>query len=1072
MTSIAESQTQESGREGSLPPLPDDARQEIRIAAALNGGVSLAIWMSGVTLELHHLALSSHDGVTPWQPYREILRVLGATARIDVIAGSSAGGLNGAFLGLALAHRRDLGLLRDLWTEVGSLEGLLRPALEKDPASLLQGDSYFLPRVTGALRQIVSDLDNPRLPGDDKSGPIELILTGTLWNGRESTFTDDMGVDIVERNHDALFRFGLPRRHGEAGNLQDIGTVVDELAAAGRCTSSFPGAFEPHWVCVDDEPNAPADHTWASRAGKANFRKSQYVVDGGVLLNKPLRPALDSIYQQTGDRQVRRVLAYVVPSPGEAPKPTAPVAAGIPATPPAGDVLLGVLTRLRASDSVARELEEIRDRNASVRSRRRARAALCQALTQAANMAEALWLEYRAERARLAASTISRLIARGQREGTAVWSERELGDALDRYAVSPGFNFIPRQEDLDLALAEIGDDWHWGQTTVGRLGDMTVDFLKRVVWFARLEEPDSMSTIVNCRKQVADVLTEIRRDRASLDEFWTSSAQGRRSGLFGSIPGREGEPNEPAGNLPQLDAWLATVIPAWDVARAQPPDTDRHDADAEPATNGSASATPASVVNDSQQARMHRQAVDLATILHDYRQEIEKVVSEPNPLVASPAELTELRALSHWFLSASDATGILERMLRLDVVHMATAGAAPQVEQAVELVLVSCSDPSVITGMQLHHFGAFYRASWRMNDWIEGRLDGAKQVMRLLLSPERLRQRGYNAPGLLADLRRVAAPDGPHHKYLEAYWEDREEVYLDEVRRALAGTTAGTALAEVADAVSMPVQLACLAEDLPALAEAIRGEDADAVAGSRTWLASYDARTMAARAVGGGAAPQLSAEDLWALREEMGRIGEQTIVSDVGSDTFARAVSHAATVATGLLAPPERLKRTKAMRFTLSTLRGYTAMIWTMVSLLTRRSRFGAHVVEMAVAVGGALLAVTLLVPGVPLALTLVGALLVLAGVTTASLFVREARGVGRRVAVACAGGALVLGFLVAMDIRQNHWSDSATRDALLKGAVGVGIVLFGSFVATARPSKTDVETTRMPAARRKRRQS
>ena len=37
---------------------------------------------------------------------------------------------------------------------------------------------------------------------------------------------------------------------------------------------------------------------------------SRWVVDGGVLANQPLRPALRAIFRQPASRQVRRVLAY------------------------------------------------------------------------------------------------------------------------------------------------------------------------------------------------------------------------------------------------------------------------------------------------------------------------------------------------------------------------------------------------------------------------------------------------------------------------------------------------------------------------------------------------------------------------------------------------------------------------------------------------------------------------------------------------------------------------------------------------------------------------------------------
>ncbi|WP_093631459.1 DUF3376 domain-containing protein [Streptomyces sp. 3213.3] len=79
-------------------------------------------------------------------------------------------------------------------------------------------------------------------------------------------------------------------------------------------------------------------------------------------------------------------------------------------------------------------------------------------------------------------------------------------------------------------------------------------------------------------------------------------------------------------------------------------------------------------------------------------------------------------------------------MLRLDVVQLAFSGAAQDVEQEVALIQVSATSPHLVTGRQLHHFGASWRSSWRVNDWIHGRLDGAEHIVRMLLSPERLRR--------------------------------------------------------------------------------------------------------------------------------------------------------------------------------------------------------------------------------------------------------------------------------------------------------------------------------------------
>ncbi|WP_329474777.1 patatin-like phospholipase family protein [Kribbella sp. NBC_01484] len=74
-----------------------DAPEEIRFAVVLNGGVSLAVWMGGVVREI--------DRVTRGKgPYGPLLQLLDVKARADVIAGTSAGGINGAALALSQAN--------------------------------------------------------------------------------------------------------------------------------------------------------------------------------------------------------------------------------------------------------------------------------------------------------------------------------------------------------------------------------------------------------------------------------------------------------------------------------------------------------------------------------------------------------------------------------------------------------------------------------------------------------------------------------------------------------------------------------------------------------------------------------------------------------------------------------------------------------------------------------------------------------------------------------------------------------------------------------------------------------
>jgi len=98
---------------------------ELRLALVLYGGVSLAIYMHGVSREMLNLVRASsfrldrksasppqhseHQDLPPVQSaYQDLLDLLSSVADIrvvvDAIAGASAGGVNGIMLALSLIH--------------------------------------------------------------------------------------------------------------------------------------------------------------------------------------------------------------------------------------------------------------------------------------------------------------------------------------------------------------------------------------------------------------------------------------------------------------------------------------------------------------------------------------------------------------------------------------------------------------------------------------------------------------------------------------------------------------------------------------------------------------------------------------------------------------------------------------------------------------------------------------------------------------------------------------------------------------------------------------------------------
>src|SRR6266545_4241003 len=120
---------------GSAAPV-----KEIRIALVCYGGVSLAIYMHGVTRELHRLVTASSrldEDRNPFEAgcaehvYWELLHDMAAREGVrtrvvvDVISGTSAGGINGVFLAKAIAHDLSQQSLRDLWFAEADVSKLL-----------------------------------------------------------------------------------------------------------------------------------------------------------------------------------------------------------------------------------------------------------------------------------------------------------------------------------------------------------------------------------------------------------------------------------------------------------------------------------------------------------------------------------------------------------------------------------------------------------------------------------------------------------------------------------------------------------------------------------------------------------------------------------------------------------------------------------------------------------------------------------------------------------------------------------------------------------------------------------
>jgi patatin-related protein len=383
-----------AGPEPSGPAVQRAETRELRLAVVLYGGVSLAIYMHGTTKELHRLVkasaledLGADVEETPSERfYRELLRETaerndGVRTRVvvDVIAGTSAGGINGVYLAKALAHNRSQESLRDLWLNRGDIKQLLRgpgwlPLVIKVPWLLatarkkppLKGDDMSR-WIYGALRDMdvgggsdPADLQTLMPPGH----LLELFVTTTDFYGydRDLMIGDPKLIHDHSHRHVLAFRFGDGDDHfSKAFNAA--------LAFSARATSCFPGAFPPVSLELfgsylkDDGADLSSIEPFFRLYKLSHAEPGQtYFVDGGVLDNRPFGHAIRALKRKPAESEVDRRLLYLEPDPaqpgprppGKSPSPLPTILATISGIPKKEPILDEILDVSRHNERVRR----------------------------------------------------------------------------------------------------------------------------------------------------------------------------------------------------------------------------------------------------------------------------------------------------------------------------------------------------------------------------------------------------------------------------------------------------------------------------------------------------------------------------------------------------------------------------------------------------------------------------------------------------------------------------------------------------------------------------------------------
>lgn len=648
-------------------------QQEIRLAVTMVGGASLAIWMGGVATETSQLLRESRrDSRTEPGLYRGLLDVLRASVSVDVLTGTSAGGINAACLGLAEAFGSTPQVLRDTWISTGSLENLVRDAREAQPRSVLDGDRVLLGDVERALRQITAQGAPPSGEPD-----ITVLLTGTMIDGETTRFDDALGNLVRDTEHRMLFRF--------CGPLWTVG-VEGPLALAARSTASFPGAFELSRMPIGTRGT---DRLHPDMTPYTELTRSHWLTDGGVLLNKPLRPALREIFERTSNVDVRRLLLYVVPT-GEGETDAVECD---PANPPLLSGAMAKVVNTVMSQSISAELDELTRHNDAVLRARDTRVSLA-----------ALGLRGGPEHlvdARIAAAYLERRTAEDAAELVRAAARRYVLSDAD----TPDREWASGMSQQLRAIAVTG------LSTGVPAGPPAASLpVAGLVGYRTTALDDAVATglqLVNAGFRLRPDGTQaqtLNTARAELHEARRTAGRGVRLAQWVAAHAAPGASST-------LEVWIGELAEEW-------------------AGLGRSAAV----------------AEAWPKVVAGLR-----VAAPTLRALAAGDDAGPVATLLDWLALTPDVPDdvVQSRLLTLHVATRGLLAQAPSVDQRVDLVQVSADSRTLLdmtrrrswdklTGMQASYFGAFYKASWRASDWMWGRIDGAGWLVQCLLDPVRL----------------------------------------------------------------------------------------------------------------------------------------------------------------------------------------------------------------------------------------------------------------------------------------------------------------------------------------------
>ena len=699
---------------------PDSGRKtlEVRLGIVMYGGVALAIYIYGVAAELFRAVRG--QGV-----FKLIKALTDSDVVVDVISGTSAGGINGILLGYALCNERDFTGVSSLWRKRAAIADMMHKtnADFRTCTSLLDSDGYYQDQLQQAFESLAG-METPLEVGDDPSeiSELDLYVTGTDVEGNRYTQFDDAGHPVDVKDHRTVFL--LKHRAGRKEPFDPTAPFTHEaLAKLARITSCFPAAFAPVHVGADPSGKPSADATlcqWG-RIGKSD----SFFLDGGVLDNKPFTYTIEAIFSRTADRKVARKLLYIEPDPETFS------GLGRPSCRPnIATAVLASLITIPGYESISEDLKLLAAHNSKLDEYQRLLKNLEERGAAAApsDTADALW-----KRSRLVALSnriVEGLLKKGGRNTLLSPTEREAAAefvrTFDTFAATKVFELfawfdvyypLRRAERLVYLIYDLLDSNHRDDRTARAYARIRSAFNRQI----RLYE-----IVRNAMEGLID----------DAPFHWSADPGALLAELEGALR-----------QLLNLTPQTALAMTPLNVPERYRGATER------------TRATDA--VGDGEWLPQE-QLTALNDALRDRATAIGAAITRHAALTVDPdfscllgrAAEYEAQVLAEANLPPDDPVRVAyERFADIDarLYPLELMGGLNE-KDIIETVRVSPCDArrgfsrrpasDKLAGDALHHFGGFFKASWRSNDVLWGRLDGLCQLCEVLLSPQRLQSIG------------------------------------------------------------------------------------------------------------------------------------------------------------------------------------------------------------------------------------------------------------------------------------------------------------------------------------------